>query len=181
MTSSADLRVVDLVVSVVLVCGMLVITGANSHVAEAKADGKVGIVFFGAKDCPSCVHVKEVLRVLAEQYRLEIKAFDTGKSQDNALLDRLEQIHGEGKFSIPLVMVGDSILQGEREIGDKLEGTVRRLAISGGSPLPYLGPSGESKRIRQDQASSRCDCKSGGPPTVGEEFEKLKGLLRRLF
>ena len=181
MTWSASTRVDGIAVLALALCIMLVIAGDEAPGADEKGDGQVGIVFFGAKGCPSCEHVRDLLSALGDQYPLDLRTFDTGKAEDNALLDRLEQIHARDKFSVPLVMLDDSILMGEREIDDKLEPMVRRLVAAGGSALPYLGPRRPLKRAPQKHVDSGCNCKSGRPPTLGEEWGKLKVLLRRFF
>ncbi len=181
MTWSVSMRFDGIAVLVLVLCTMLVIASAEAPGADEKGDGTVGIVFFGSKGCPSCEHVRDLLSALGDQYPLDLRTFDTGKTADNALLDRLEQIHARDKFSVPLVMLDDSILMGEREIDDKLEPMVRRLAAGGGSALPYLGPGRPLKRAPQRQVDSGCNRKSGRPPTFNEEWGKLKGLLRRFF
>ena len=82
------------------------------------------------------------MKVLKTQYALRVKDFDVDTETDYALFKRVEAIHAAEKFSVPLVLVGESILMGEDEITGKLEktstrpGSVRWLTL----PLPGTNP-----------------------------------------
>ncbi|MEW6347771.1 MAG: thioredoxin family protein [Thermodesulfobacteriota bacterium] len=175
--------IIGLAMCVLVGASLLAAAGGEVRASEKTGSGKVGLVFFGAGGCPSCAHVKHLLSALSSQYPLHIKTFDTDKPEDNALLDRLERIHARNGFSVPLVLVGESILMGEGEITEKLEPIVRDLSTSGGSSFPYLGPKGKAKRLPRKQVQSRCACESGPgrPPTIGEELDKLRAFLRRFY
>ncbi len=152
----------------------------------------VGVVFFSSRNCPLCVNVKELLKNMKVTYPISVKTFDIEREADYLLFERMESIHGRGKFSVPLIMLGETILMGEDEIAGKLERTVQRLAVSGGSPFPYLGPGKVTKRAarraRQEspqtepekKVCSTC-AKKGRPPSLGEEWSKLKGLIDKYF
>lgn len=159
----------------------------------------VGVVFFSSRNCPLCESVKDLLKGLKLTYPVRVKTFDIEQKTDYLLFERLESIHG-GKFSVPLIMLGDTILIGENDIANRLETTVQRLAVSGGSPFPYLGPrrspSHKTARVKpgsrvmkeaepettesQGKACPTCD-KKGRPPSLGEEWNKVKGLIERYF
>lgn len=150
----------------------------------------VGVVFFSSRNCPLCKNVKELLQNMKGTYPIRVKTFDIESEADYLLFERLESIHGRGKFSVPLIMLGDTILIGEDEIAGKLEKTVRRLAVSGGSQFPYLGPgkmmSRAAKRPKrespepEEKGCTTC-AKKGRPPSLGEEWSKLKGLIDKYF
>lgn len=153
---------------------------------RAKADpGAVWIVFFASKDCSKCKSVKRLLRSLRGVYPIRTKSFDIGRKSHYRLFERLEAIHSENGFSVPLILIGDKILMGEDEITADLEATVGRLADAGGAPLPYLGPRYKERRLprratgpAKSAEASRCDCeKQGRPPTLGEEWSKIRTFL----
>ena len=149
---------------------------AKSRVARKT----VGIVFFAAHDCPHCERVEDLLKVLKSRYPLRIKEFDVEKEADYKLLKRIEAIHSAEKLSVPVILVGDSIIMGEDEITSKLENTVRTLLSSGGSPFPYLGP-GRTRRRDPKSASAHCNCDAGMPPQVTDELSKLRKFIENLF
>ncbi|MGO9570854.1 MAG: hypothetical protein ACLP5H_25285 [Desulfomonilaceae bacterium] len=155
------------------------------HVGAAPAKAKVpkntvGIVLFAAQDCPHCESVKDLMKVLKGRYALRVKDFDVDKETDYALFKRVEAIHATDKFAVPLVIVGESIIIGEDEIIGKLEKTIRHLARSGGSPLPYLG-SATGKKTAAKPAASSCNCEQGRPPEVTDELSKLRKFIEKLF
>ena len=177
-----------LVVSAVLSIACL---GWGTVLPEATAATKnktVWIVFFFSRSCPNCEPVEELLDALKRAYPVRIKAFDIDKPECYALYQRLEAIHARDSFGIPLVMVDDSILMGEREIARKLEKMIRRLSRKGGASLPYLGPNptrGLEGSPRSAKATENGPCKycngKGRPPTIQEEWKKLRKLVDTYF
>jgi hypothetical protein len=187
-------------VSIVILCLTLfpaIVHGASSKATQMRR-GFVWILFVSSEDCPRCDGVKKFVSVLKQKYPVRTKRLDIGRDRDRSLLGRLEAIHAEKKFAVPLIMVGDSILIGESEISEKLEATVKRLARKGGSPLPYLGPTAKDKKTRTEgrvagaaaeppsqpeRASSECPTceKRPRPPSFSEELGRIKGLLNKLF
>lgn len=170
----------------------------------------VGVVFFSSKNCPHCESVKELVSGLRVTYPIRVKTFDIEREADYLLFQRLESIHASGKFSVPLIMLGDTILTGENEIAEQLEGTVQKLVVSGGAPYPFLGTGKAvshaarrekpkphvNKRARVESDADRRsetqaavpaaeDCptcnKKGRPPSLREEWSKIKGLIDKYF
>ncbi len=160
---------------------------ASWGIAGNKANSRVGggrsvwLVFFSSKDCGRCAQVKDLIDVLASEYPLKVKVFDVSNDTDYALLRRLEAIHARKKFSVPLVIVGDSILMGERRITAGLEKIVSRLARGPGASLPYLGPQHSEAPV--PEGLSRCrDCeRNGRPPSIEEEWGRIKHYLNKFF
>lgn len=160
----------------------------------------VGMVFFSSRNCPLCKDVKELVKGLKVTYPIRVKTFDIERKKDYLLFKRMESIHGRGNFSVPLIMLGDAILIGEDEIAAKLEMTVQELAVSGGAPFPYLGPGRTANRApRRGKPQSRTvdttkhqskksvekgcrECaKKGRPPSLGEEWNRIKSLIDKYF
>ena len=110
---------------------------ANNLVASPKP-GSVWVVFFASRDCPHCESPRDLIRNLQKKYPIRVKRFDIDRPDDYALFHKLENIHSENRFGVPLILVGDSIIQGEEKIIRTIEETVRELTKAGGAPLPYL-------------------------------------------
>jgi glutaredoxin len=175
---SGPRRIVGAALLMIACLAPMVVAG-NVHGARDAGKGKpVWIVLFAAQDCPRCEAVKELLSVMRERYPLRVRSFDVGKDADYRLFRCLEKIHSEESFAVPLIMVNETILMGERAIAENLEKIVARLTRAGGSPLPYLGPPDtESPAVRRNLPRD-CNCDEGSrPPTLGEELRRIRGLL----
>lgn len=166
---------------------LVVLLSWNTADCAAKRDRRkpapVWVVFFFSKDCPRCASVSRFIKILRQRYPVRLKKINIDQPREYALFERLEAIHAEERFAVPLVMVGQVILMGEDKITEQLESIVRRLSRSGGAPLPYLGPKGKNARdrvLRPTRPEPRCEGR-GRPPTIGEEWAKIKSLFRRLF
>jgi glutaredoxin len=145
--------------------------------------GKVWVVVFSSAECPHCEKAMELIDRLKRKYPIRTKVFDIDSDHDYRIYKRLEDIHARNGFAVPLVMVGESMLMGEKEISRKLEKIVKKLARSGGSRLPYLGPAKSEDDQVAGSRDSDCDhCgRRGRPPTIGEELRKVKGFVDKLF
>jgi hypothetical protein len=180
MTLSAVLRLAGFLLAMQVLFGFG--HSQAAHATGSRSTGTVWLVFFSSKDCSHCASVGELIEALENDFPVRVKAFDIGREEDYALFTRLEAIHAQKRFSVPLILVGDSILMGEREIAGKLEPTVRQLVRSGGACLPYLGPRQRGEKPAGNRPSSRCDCEDRGrPPTIGEEWGKIRLLIDKLF
>jgi thiol-disulfide isomerase/thioredoxin len=155
---------------------------SGSH-ASRKKGHTVWVVFFSSHDCPRCESVRELLKGLKQAYPVRLRVFDVAKEKDYVLFRRLESIHSNSEFAVPLVMVGESIIEGEDQIAAKLERTVRRLARGRGAPLPYLGKDSKPQQPDTRSQAERCpECeKKGRPPTLKEELGKMKVLFDKFF
>ena len=156
-----------------------VVKPSKARPAKSKT---VWIVMFSSSECPHCESAKELVGLLKNKYPVRTKIFDIGREPDQAVFNNFETIHAPEKFSVPLVLVGDSILMGENEISGRLEGIVRKLARSGGSRLPYLGPpkTEETSGAKASNSDTGYD-ERGRPPSIGEELRKVRNFLRKLF
>jgi thiol-disulfide isomerase/thioredoxin len=145
--------------------------------SKAKS-GTVWLVFFLASDCERCEHVKTFIDALKAKYPVRIKAFDVDRRPNYELMERLQAIHSKQEFAVPLVMVGETILMGEKEISAKLENTVRKLARSGGARVPYLGQASDRTSTRTSDSECR-KCNEHRPPEIREELKRIRSLLGR--
>lgn len=148
--------------------------------ARSRSADKVGIVFFSSNDCPHCRTIKNELRRIQRLYPVKLWTFNIDNPKAYELFTKLESIHSSDGFGVPLIMLDESILMGEAEIKKRLEPTVRRLMKSGGSPLPYLGPTTPKKRARK-RTPPRCPTCDRRPPTLGEEWGKIQTFVDKLF
>lgn len=168
-----------------LIICLPVLMTAGAHAGSDEKRNPVWIAFFSSKNCPKCTVVKQIIREMRSGYPIKVREFDIGKRSHYDLMVKLEAIHSDKEFAVPLVLVGDTILMGEDEITSRLEPIVGRLADSGGSPLPYLGPGAGTRPAesrtrghRADTASSRCNCgKDGRPPSIGDEWDRIRKFV----
>jgi len=104
------------------------------------ADEPVARFFvFEAQDCTHCEAVKEQMLVpLAEEYgdRVEIRYFDIGAIENYEVMARLEREYGVPGLAIPQVFIGDTVLVGEGEIGERLRSLVDECLGAGGCSFP---------------------------------------------
>lgn len=157
--------------------------GLHNAWATPRKDGKdkkekkrsaVWAVYFSSSNCPRCDTVKGLIDSLKHKYPLRVRTYDVGDEKSYALFSAMEAIHGADGFSVPLIIVGDSILIGEKDIGTRLEQIVRKHAASGGAPLPYLGKPAEAG----PQTKPGCaTCGKRKTPSSGKERRKLKILI----
>lgn len=145
--------------------------------------GVVSIVFFYSKECEHCETVARLLESLKGEYPIRLKKFDIDIARNYTLFSKLEAIHTKKRFAVPLVILGESILMGERDIKMRLEPAVRELARSGGASFPYLGPKALPKRHKRQKAQTTqekdCDCDDRRPPTLREEWNNIRAFLDR--
>jgi glutaredoxin len=145
--------------------------------------GKVWVVVFSSPECPHCEKAMGLIDRLKRKYPIRTKVFDIDNDHDYKIYKRLEAVQARDGFAVPLVMVGESMLIGDKEISRKLEKVVKKLARSGGSRLPNLGPAKSQDDSVDRAGDSDCDhCgRRGRPPTVGEEWRKVKGFVDKFF
>ncbi|MCA1960214.1 MAG: hypothetical protein LDL33_05420 [Desulfomonile sp.] len=175
------LRGVMLVVAVLVAMTLAAAQALAASPTAKKQRGKVWVVYFSSEECPFCKGVTRLIQELSKKYPIKLKKFSVDKPNDHALLDRIESIHAKGRLEVPVVILDETILMGEEEITAKLEPIVRRLAASGGAAPPYLGPVDDRDQPLGEKARRECSTCERRPPTIGEEWAKIRGLLDRLF
>ena len=144
--------------------------------------GTVWAVIFSSSECAGCGKAGKLIESLKKKYPVRTKSFNIERTREKAIYKQLEAIHARGRFSLPMVLVGESVLVGEKEISGRLEKIVKKLAGSGGSQLPYLGPVESDEAPAAPSTDSDCDhCGRRGPPSVGEELQKVRGFLKKFF
>lgn len=172
------MRRISLLLSLFLVLAVRMLVGCPAASAEKSEEkskySPVWVVFFSSDDCPHCEKVKKLLQELSQSYPVHVKRFDVEREHDNKVFRSLEAIHAPKKFSVPVVILGESILVGERAILKKLPDKIKKYARNGGVALPYLGPNDKN-----DNSASKCDCeRKGKPPEISDELRRLRSLLK---
>lgn len=149
----------------------------------ADRDKTVWVVFFGSSECSKCESVERILEALKRHYPVKIRKFDISRDSSLRLFEKMEAIHSDGGFAIPLVMLGNTVLIGEDRIVKGIEATVRDLYFKGGSAQPYLGPqwSSAAKASSESSVKRQCDSCGGRPPTIQEEWAKVRKFIDGLF
>ncbi|MBI4964357.1 MAG: hypothetical protein HY913_13855 [Desulfomonile tiedjei] len=167
---------------------MVVIAFGQTLATEAMAEnrarskekaGTVWLVYFFSADCEKCETVKKLIETLKVKYPVQAKMFNIDQKPNQELMQRLQAIHSKDKFAVPLVMVGESVLMGESEISAKLDGLVRKMAKSGGAPVPYLGAvPGRSSKVDSREPCRNCS-ERGRAPEITDELKRIRGFLER--
>jgi hypothetical protein len=180
------MKVFRAALAVVAVFALTVALRSPGFAGTARHAGKqirntVWLAYFSSHDCPKCEGVKDLIEIVKIKYPVRVKAFDVENDKDYALFRKLQSIHCPDGFSVPLIMVGDTILMGEDEITTKLDKTIGGLVKAGGARLPYLGP---ARSTVEPKNSTKCNCnrdKSVRPPTASEEWKSIRSFLNNLF
>ena len=153
-------------------------------VAESAKNAKndVWLVYFGSSDCPVCEHIDPVLKALVDEFGLKIRYYDITRPDDYLIFEQVESVHGDGKFSVPLVIIGEHLLTGEKQIQTNLRKLVEKYRNGSGSPLPYLG---ETKNVASAASPKDQDCPDcrdkGRPPAIQSELKKLKLIIDKFL
>jgi len=170
------------IVPIFALASTLALAEPRESKTSSEKPGTVWAVIFSSSDCTNCDKARRLVENLKKKYPVRTKSFNIDRDNDKTTYKLLEAIHGRGRFSVPLILIGESVLVGEKEISGKLEGIVKKLAGSGGSQLPYLGPEESHKTPATRSTETDCDhCGRRGPPTVGEELQKVRGFLKEFF
>ncbi len=98
------------------------------------------IYFFYAQDCEPCQTILQgYLPTLKPMYPfLEIKTFDVGRPAHYESLSRLENQFGKKESELPVVIIGNHLLSGEREVMEKLNPLILEYQAIGGIPTPSI-------------------------------------------
>lgn len=155
---------------------------AVASFSGAASSHEVWIVYFGSHDCPVCEHVKPLLDSLVREYDIKIKAYDIARAEDYEIFSQIESVHSDGKFSVPLVIIGETILVGENQINNNLRKLTEKYRRGSGAALPYLGVAHSEKKDVGAQDSECVECRDKGrPPSIQSELRKLKIMIDRLM
>ncbi len=98
------------------------------------------IYFFYAQDCEPCQTIlQRYLPTLKPMYPfLEIKTFDLGNPVYYEALSKLENRFGKKENELPVLIIGNHLLSGEREVMEKLNPLILEYQAKGGIPSPPI-------------------------------------------
>ena len=119
-----------LFVVIALVCGVVLL--GNSHAQPAPLAGITGngnltVTYFYGAECPHCAAVKPVIANLTEKYsQVTFSQLEVWHNQTNqATMDGINAQLGVTDAGVPEVVVGTTVLIGDRDIPAKLEGVIQ--------------------------------------------------------
>lgn len=94
------------------------------------------IYYFYAQDCEPCKTIyQSYLPTLKTVYPfLEIQAFDVGDPIHYEALLKLEKRFGKRESELPVLLIGDHLLSGEREVMERLDPLLLEYQAKGGIP-----------------------------------------------
>jgi len=98
------------------------------------------IYFFYTQDCEPCQTIlQSYLPTLKPMHPfLEIKTFDLGNPDYYESLSRLENQFGKKENELPVLIIGNHLLSGEREVMEKLTPLILEYQAKGGIPTPPI-------------------------------------------
>lgn len=175
--------------AIVILFATIALTAASWSWCFSQTERKAGkqkrtvvwMVFFSSSDCPKCESAKLLIEAMKSKYVIRVKTFDVERDKDYALFRDLQAIHSPEGFSVPLILLGNTILAGEEEINAKLDATIRGLAKSGGATLPYLGP-GRAPTASVTREKRDCERNPHAqPPPASDEWRKIRSFLDYFF
>lgn len=109
--------------------------------AGAQTDGVVRAVFFYSPTCPHChLVMEEVLPVLEAEYgdKLVIAQLNTAEPAGNALWQAAVTIFKPEVVGVPMLVIGDKLLIGSRQIPELLPQYIEQYLALGGVGWPAL-------------------------------------------
>ncbi|MDI6839659.1 MAG: hypothetical protein QMD71_02195 [bacterium] len=93
---------------------------------------EIKFYFFYSEDCKYCQEViKKIITPLKQKYNLNMKSFEITEPNNYELLVRLEEKYKDTNNEIPVVVVGEYILGGDKEIKKNLEKIIQRYRETG--------------------------------------------------
>jgi cytochrome c biogenesis protein CcdA len=112
----------------------------------------VRLYIFSSPNCPGCgIIEQDNLALLSKETgcRIEPKYFDIGDITNYRKLVEIEKRYGHSGSNIPVVFIGNSVLDGVEQIEKELEKTVKKYAGQGGVDWPD-----ETETTREEIAES---------------------------
>lgn len=101
--------------------------------ASGQPGPKIEMYFFYAEECPECQRVmKNVLPPLESKYYLQMKRFEINDMKNYEKLIALEERYKDEENKIPVVVIGDYLLSGEKEVEARLEQVIKEYEKKGG-------------------------------------------------
>lgn len=103
-----------------------------ASLGESQTTPEIRSYFFYSEDCEECQFViKKILSPLEQRYNLHIKFFDLAMSENYKTLLRCEEKYNDRENEIPVVVIGEHILGGKKEIQKSLEKILQKYKRNG--------------------------------------------------
>lgn len=88
--------------------------------------------FFYSQDCKACEQImRDVFPALGEKYNLHIRFMDLGEPNNYELLVKLEEKYNDTGNDIPVLIIGDNVLGGKKEIKNGFEKLLQKYKKEG--------------------------------------------------
>ena len=132
-----------------LVCVLVGLLVLSVPVTANADQAIVRIVFFYHPSCPHCHMVMdEILPALASHYgdQLRIVSIDISTSEGEALFHAYVNQYRPSMVGVPVVLIGDHVLIGSRDIPTELPGLIDDALQQGGTDWPDLPGMAEAVR-----------------------------------
>lgn len=119
-----------------IIISFLFCSGAISQTPSASNQ----IYYFYAQDCEPCKTILQgYIPTLKPLYPfLEIKTFDIENPAYYEALSKLESHFGKKEAELPVLIIGNHLLSGEREVMEKLDPLILEYQAKGGIPAPPI-------------------------------------------
>lgn len=103
---------------------------------------EVAFYLFYVPDCYQCQAVKEdLIPRLRESHNLRVHQLDMDEMKNYIILTEFEKQYGRDDTDVPVVVIGDDLLSGEKEVHEHLEEVIKKYEQAGGVklvPLPEV-------------------------------------------
>jgi thiol-disulfide isomerase/thioredoxin len=117
----------------IILFGALIITGGFLYATQSytiplseQTPKVLTVYFFYGEECPHCHNTMPFIQGLIDKYPdVEVKELEVWHNETNRNLStKMLADLGQTSPGVPLVIVGDIVLVGSKEIPDKLEGII---------------------------------------------------------
>ena len=107
---------------------------------SSQQPGRMDLYFFFAQDCQPCQTILQSYLPTLKPLNpfIEIKTFDVGNPVYYEALLKLESRFGKKESELPVVVIGNHFLSGEREVMEKLTPLIIEYQAKGEIPTPPL-------------------------------------------
>jgi len=112
---------------------LLILIFFSTPLLSGKSKPTIEMYFFYSKECPECqLIMKEVFPSLESEYSLNIKRFEINDPSNYEKLLILEEKYKDEDNEIPVIVIGNYLISGEKEIKSQLERIIKEYENKGG-------------------------------------------------
>jgi len=111
----------------------LILISFSTPLLSGKSKPTIEMYFFYSKECPECqLIMKELFPSLESEYSLNIKRFEINDPSNYEKLLILEEKYKDEDNEIPVIVIGNYLISGEKEIKSQLERIIKEYENRGG-------------------------------------------------